>query len=174
LNAWDNDLAKALAHAAARKTWRDDVSHPAKHRKRSTPENPMLNDMLEALRDIAGDDDTDFMLDLLESYQSTTPDLLAVIKAAHSKEEVVALGNAAHQLKSSSAMIGCMGFADQCAALEKVCKTGDTDPSKLAALAMVIQQAYPAVQTTLNAALRQLSRTQDTPPSWKGAQKALW
>ncbi len=134
----------------------------------------MLNDMLEALRDIAGDDDTDFMLDLLESFQSTTPDLLAAIKATQSQDEVVALGNAAHQLKSSSALIGCREFSDQCDALEKACKTGETDPSKLAALAMAIQQAYPAVQTTLNAALRQLSRTQDTPPSWKGAQKALW
>jgi len=95
----------------------------------------MLNDMLEALRNIAGDDDTEFMLDLLESYQSTTPDLLAVIKAADGEAE--ALGNAAHQLKSSSAMIGCTGFSDQCGALEKACKA-DTDPFDRAALARAI------------------------------------
>lgn len=133
----------------------------------------MLNDMLEALRDIAGDDDTEFMLDLLESYQSTTPDLLAVIEAGDSQGEVVALGNAAHQLKSSSAMIGCTGFSDQCEALEKACKAG-TDPSDRAALVKAIEQAYPDVQTTLNAALRQLRRTQTTPPSWKSAHKTLW
>ena len=131
----------------------------------------MLNDMLEALRDIVGDDDTEFMLDLLESYQSTTPDLLVIIETAQG--EVAALGNAAHQLKSSSAMIGCTGFSDQCEALEKACKAG-TDPSDRAALVKAIEQAYPDVQTTLNAALRQLRRTQTTPQSWKSTHKTLW
>jgi len=126
----------------------------------------MLNDMLEMLRDIAGDDDTDFMLDLLESYQSHTPVLLAAIEAAHSHGEVAGIEKAAHQLKSSSAMLGCTAFSVQCGDLEKACKAGETDLPTLAALVETIQQGYPAVETVLDAALRQLRKTQDTSLSW--------
>ncbi len=117
----------------------------------------MLNDMLETLRDIAGDDDTDFMLDLLASYRSHTPVLLVEIEAAHSQGEVAGMEKAAHQLKSSSAMIGCRGFSDQCDALEKACKTSETDPSNLAALAVAIRQMYPAVEAAVEALIQQLS-----------------
>ncbi len=127
----------------------------------------MLNDMLEMLRDIAGDDDTDFMLDLLESYQSHTPVLLAAIEAAHSHGEVAGIEIAAHQLKSSSAMLGCTAFSVQCADLEKACKADETDPATLAALVEAIRQAYPAVETVLDAALKQLRTTQVTSPSWR-------
>ena len=126
----------------------------------------MLNDMLEMLRDIAGDDDTEFMLDLLESYRSHTPVLLAAIEAAHSQGQVAGMEIAAHQLKSSSAMLGCTAFSVHCADLEKACKADATDPATLAALVEAIRQAYPAVETVLDAALKQLGKTQLTSQSW--------
>lgn len=126
----------------------------------------MLNNMLETLRDIAGEDDTDFMLDLLESYQSNTPDLLVEIKVAHSQGEIAGMEKAAHQLKSTSAMIGCTAFSHQCDELEKACKAAATDPLTLAAHAEAIQQAYPTVEAALVALIQQL-RTPfgSTPPA---------
>ncbi len=124
----------------------------------------MLNDMLEMLRDIAGDDDTDFMLDLVESYRSHTPVLLAAIEAAHSQGEVASIEKAAHQLKSSSAMLGCTAFSVQCADLEKACKAGETDPPTLAALVEAIRQAYPAVEATVKTLIQQLSAPSGAAP----------
>ncbi len=117
----------------------------------------MLNHMLETLRDIAGDDDTDFMLDLLESYRSETPVLLVEIEAVHSQGEVADMEKAAHQLKSSSAMIGCTAFSVQCGDLEKACKASETDPPTLAALVEAIRQAYPAVEAAVKTLIQQLS-----------------
>ena len=158
------DLAEALEHAAARKTRRDDFNHSAKYREPSTLENTMLNDMLATLRDIAGDDDTDFMLDLLESYRSNTPDLLAEIEIAFGQGNVEGLGKAAHQLKSSSATIGCQAFSARCGALEKACKTGATDRDALAPLADAIQHAYPSIDAAVGALIRQLSTPPDAAP----------
>ena len=124
----------------------------------------MLNDMLEMLRDIAGDDDTDFMLDLLESYQSHTPVLLAAIEAAHSQGQPAGMEIAAHQLKSSSAMLGCTAFSVQCNDLEKACKADETDPLTLAALVEAIQQAYPAVEAAVKTLIQQLSAPSGAAP----------
>ena len=124
----------------------------------------MLNDMLEMLRDIAGDDDTEFMLDLLESYQSHTPVLLAAIEAAHSQGQLAGIEIAAHQLKSSSAMLGCAAFSVQCADLEKACKTDETDPATLAVLVEAIQQASPAVETAVKTLIQQLNAPSGAAP----------
>ncbi len=124
----------------------------------------MLNDMLEMLRDIAGDDDTDFMLDLLESYRSHAPVLLTAIEVAHSQGEVVGLEKAVHQLNSSSAMLGCTAFSVQCADLEKACKTDETDPATLAALVEAIRQASPAVEAAVKTLIQQLSAPSGAAP----------
>ena len=121
----------------------------------------MLNDMLEMLRDIAGDDDTDFMLDLLESYRSHTPVLLTAIEAAHSQGQVAGMEIAAHQLKSSSAMLGCTAFSVQCADLEKACKAGETAPATLAALVEALRPGYPAVEAAVKTLIQQLSAPSD-------------
>ena len=151
------DLAEPLEHAAARKSRRDDTTLPVNPRTLSTTENTMLNEMLQTLRDIAGDDDTDFILDLLESYRSNTPDLLAKIKTALGLGDIAGMGKAAHQLKSSSATIGCADFSEQCGTLEKACKASEADLAALTPLAEAIEHAYPTVDAAVGALIQQLS-----------------
>ena len=124
----------------------------------------MLNDMLETLREYAGDDDSEFMLDLLDSYQGNAPELLAAIAAALSRGDASQMGNAAHSLKSSSAMIGCFAFSALCADLEKGCKN-DADPATLAALAGKLQQDYPAIEAAIEALTQQLKNPAPPTPS---------
>ena len=55
-----------------------------------------------------------------------------------------------------SSHIGCLELSDQCGALELACKNGEADPSDLAPLVLAIEQSYPAIETTVNAALRRI------------------
>ena len=120
------------------------------------PGAPLIESMRQTLCDIAGDDDPAFMLDVLASYQETTPALLAKLEAAHGTADAVTMGQLAHQLKSSSAMIGCLAFADQCAALEKACSEGNDAAQH--ALTEAIREAYPGVEAAVASLTHQLQR----------------
>jgi CheY-like chemotaxis protein/HPt (histidine-containing phosphotransfer) domain-containing protein len=157
------EIAAALEQAAAWKKQRDGARTSMTGLPPPSTENAMLNDMLETLREITGDDDTDFILDLLESYRHTTPALLADIEHAARQGDALTMGKAAHSLKSSSAMIGCSTFSARCAALEAACRGGAADGSTLATLNRELQQAYPAVEAAIDALTRQLCTPQ--PPA---------
>ncbi len=159
------ELAEALEHAADWKTRQDDAGTPTSTQEPSTNENTMLNDMLDTLREYAGDDDVEFMLDLLESYRSNSPELLADIAAASHQGDAVQVGKAAHSLKSSSAMIGCFTFSAQCADLEKLCKNSEANPVALATLAEAIQRDYPAIEAAIDTLVKQLKNPSAPTPS---------
>lgn len=68
--------------------------------------------------------DLDFMLELVEAYISSTPELFTSIQQALETANASALQRAAHSLKSGSASFGALSFANQCKELEDMGKSG--------------------------------------------------
>lgn len=68
--------------------------------------------------------DLDFMLELVEAYISSTPELFTTIQQALETANASALQRAAHSLKSGSASFGALSFANQCKELEDMGKSG--------------------------------------------------
>lgn len=68
--------------------------------------------------------DLDFMLELVEAYISSTPELFTTIQQALETANATALQRAAHSLKSGSASLGALSFANQCKELEDIGKSG--------------------------------------------------
>ena len=159
------ELAEALERAAGWKTQQNDATLTTTTQKPAATETIMTKEMLDTLREYAGDDDPEFMLDLLESYRASSPELLANIDAARRRGNTVMIGKAAHSLKSSSAMIGCYTFSAQCADLEKACKNPTPNPTTLSALADAVLETYPTIEAALDALIVQLQSPPPLTPS---------
>jgi len=126
-------------------------------------EQGLHRQMVRTMQEITGDDDLEFMVILLGSYQENTPELLTQIATAHAADDVEAVRRVAHSLKSSSAALGCLDFSGRCAALEKTCKTEPFDRVRIASLVDAVQQAYPAVAAAVTSLIQRLQAQEATP-----------
>jgi HPt (histidine-containing phosphotransfer) domain-containing protein len=73
---------------------------------------------LDALRELGGDD---FVADLVDTFLTDTPPLLAALRGP----DVDEVRRAAHTLKSNGATFGATRFSELCRELEEQAKSGD-------------------------------------------------
>lgn len=77
------------------------------------------------------------LAEVVESFASEMPRRLEQIRQAVSREERLAVGHLAHSLKGSCLLIGALGLADCCAAVEETAR---------GASLLLVHQAFAALQ----------------------------
>ena len=81
--------------------------------------------VLNRLRSAMGDSGSQLMVDLINIFLEDAPKRVAEILAAVRLDDPLALRNAAHPLKSSSASLGAKTFSEMCQQLEEMGINGD-------------------------------------------------
>lgn len=81
-------------------------------------------DEMRALSSMAG---TDVFQDLVDSFLSELPDLLAAVKTAIAAGALLPLRQAAHALKGAASTVGASGFAAMCKHLQDSAERSDFD-----------------------------------------------
>ena len=102
--------------------------------------------VFQELRASLGDDE-DFLRDLITNFIDDAQRLFQEIRDAVAQRDAHALHQAAHTLKSSSAMFGATAFAEQCKQLELVGRRGTTEGAD--AYVEEMAGAFTAVATEL-------------------------
>ncbi len=103
----------------------------------------------ELLETVGGD--RDFLAELVETYRTDCPGLLAQLRTAVAGGDAAAARRAAHSLKSTSASLGALGLAAQCREIEGAATAGD-----LSGLDERVERAaatYAEVEAALGAAV---------------------
>ena len=67
----------------------------------------------------------DFVQELVDTYCSETPALIGDLRKALGGQDAETFRRSAHSIKSSSASVGALGFAEQARELEMIGKAGD-------------------------------------------------
>jgi HPt (histidine-containing phosphotransfer) domain-containing protein len=101
-----------------------------------------------SLRELGGET---FLAEVIDTFLSDAPTLLATLRAASEQGETEELRRAAHTLKSNGQTFGAARFSELCRELEERARTGDVDGS--AELVDRIEREYDALRAAL-AALR--------------------
>ncbi|MEQ8539080.1 MAG: PAS domain S-box protein [Coleofasciculus sp. D1-CHI-01] len=83
--------------------------------------------VLQDLREIAGDDYEGLIAEVIDSYLEDSPPRVQAIRNAIAHDDANALHQSAHALKSSSLTIGATGLAQLCAELEALGETGNLE-----------------------------------------------
>ncbi|MEQ8753676.1 MAG: PAS domain S-box protein [Coleofasciculus sp. G1-WW12-02] len=83
--------------------------------------------VLQDLREIAGDDFEGLIAEVIDSYLEDSPPRVQAIHSAIAHDDANALHQSAHALKSSSLTIGATGLAQLCADLEARGRTGNLE-----------------------------------------------
>lgn len=106
---------------------------------------------LARLRQLDPDGSRGFLTQVLRTYESSMVRHLASLDAARAAGDLKAAGDIAHTLKSSSASVGALAFAEGCAQLERLAKSGDAValPELLADLQTEGQRVLAAVRAML-------------------------
>jgi CheY-like chemotaxis protein len=89
-------------------------------------------DAVDSLKELAGDDDPDFFVELVDKYLTTGQNLFSELAEAirfGDQQRIFSLG---HQMKSNSANFGATDLSELCAWLEKTAKAGDAIPPEMA------------------------------------------
>ncbi|GIV61331.1 MAG: hypothetical protein KatS3mg044_0197 [Rhodothermaceae bacterium] len=94
------------------------------------------------------DGDPAFLADLLESFLSTTPEILAAMQEHWAQRDAEGLHNQAHTLKSSAQLIGLDRLAGLCLHLEQATKDA-ADPSGVGNVVEEIVRTYEQAAPTL-------------------------
>ncbi len=108
---------------------------------------PIDAQVLEALREIAGDDFEGLLAEVIDSYLEDSPPRVEAIGEAIAHEDAKALQQSAHALKSSSLTIGATSLSRLCAALEAMGRNGTTDGA--ATLLSQLEMEYERVKVAL-------------------------
>jgi HPt (histidine-containing phosphotransfer) domain-containing protein len=81
---------------------------------------------LKRLLDVIGGDPDD-LAELIEEFETVTPDILETMKSAANAGDIETLRISAHSLKSNGRDFGAIALAQSCEALERDCHDGDVD-----------------------------------------------
>ena len=83
------------------------------------PREPVLDrKVLDALRKLRRPGRPDVLEKVLSAFLSASPELLAAMSGALSRDDALAMHRAAHSLKSSSANVGALKLSAYCKELE--------------------------------------------------------
>ena len=80
---------------------------------------------LDRLRELGGPEDPGMLLELIELYLDDAGNRMKDLASAMRQADLEAVARAAHALKSSSANMGALVFADICRDIEYTARTGD-------------------------------------------------
>ena len=80
--------------------------------------------VLQELKDLVGDDSSNLLAEVINSYLEDAPKLLSDISEAILQGNAVVLKRAAHTLKSTSASVGATTLSQLCLELETMSRTG--------------------------------------------------
>ncbi|NET37608.1 MAG: response regulator [Cyanothece sp. SIO1E1] len=102
---------------------------------------------LQTYLSLMGDDATDLLVSLVNTYLTEAPNLIQAIEVAVHQEDGTALDHSAHTLKSSSAALGAMPLANLCKDLERLGRHDDMAETSdlLALLKLEYEQAKKAL-----------------------------
>jgi histidine phosphotransfer protein HptB len=108
-------------------------------------------DTLARLRQLDPDGSRGFMGQVLRTYEASLVRQLATLAEAGRASDLERVGAVAHTLKSSSASLGALVFAQGCNTLEKLARTGDASAlgAPLAALQAEGERVLAAVRAML-------------------------
>lgn len=84
-------------------------------------------DVIQALLELADDDDPDFFSDLIDQFMDDTRTLLDTMRAAIAADDATTMERRAHTLKASSANVGALGMSELCLVLQEMGRAGRTD-----------------------------------------------
>jgi CheY-like chemotaxis protein len=101
---------------------------------------------LASLRELGGEE---FLAELIGTFLSDAPALLATLRTAREQAKTEELRRAAHTLKSNGQTFGAGGFAELCRELEERARSGELDGAD--ELIDRIDRAYAALEETLGA-----------------------
>ncbi|NDJ15902.1 PAS domain S-box protein [Myxacorys almedinensis] len=119
-------------------------------------EDPLNRSALAEMRGLAADRGTEIFTDVISCYLDEALQLVKRIEWAIAQGDARSVGQAAHTLKSSSAMVGAMGLADLCKALETCARVGNLDQG--APSVRLLEAEYDRVQALLTMELQQCQR----------------
>ena len=89
--------------------------------------------VIEALRELGGEDDPGLVVELIDLYLLDAPERIREIKTALVSEDFDLLERAAHTLKSASANIGALALSGFCKELEMMARDSSVaNPDSLA------------------------------------------
>lgn len=83
--------------------------------------------VLEKLREIHGEDESDIGEELIDLFLEAAPKYLAAMSRALSEEDTAALEDCAHKLRGSSATIGAMRLSQLAGQLEEASCAGSVN-----------------------------------------------
>lgn len=106
---------------------------------------------LQGLRDLASENDSSFLATVIAAFLEDAPKLLQVMDEAIACCDALALQQAAHTLKSSSAVLGATTLSQLCKQLEALGRTGTTEGgvSTMISLTAEYERVKAALQTEL-------------------------
>lgn len=103
--------------------------------------------VLQSLCTLLGD--VPFLVEVVTCYLAETPKHLQIMQTAIGQTDWIALHDAAHSLKSNSAMVGAIALASLCANLEAMSQPTSTTMVELLPLFTAIEAEYERVQAAL-------------------------
>jgi HPt (histidine-containing phosphotransfer) domain-containing protein len=103
---------------------------------------------LDRLSAMAGGDQA-FLVELIDTFLTDAPQLLADMRAVVEKSDSAGLRIAAHSLKSNFADFGALALSELCKQLEALAKAGTLTVTE--ALVSQIEGRYPSVKRNLEA-----------------------
>jgi PAS domain S-box-containing protein len=103
--------------------------------------------IFQSLKDMAGDNHTEILSELIDCYLEDAPQRLLAIHNAIDSEDATTLCSVAHSLKSLSVTVGAMPLAQLCTKLEAMGRAGTTVSAST--LVLQLQTEYQRVKTAL-------------------------
>lgn len=124
-------------------------SQPAPRAERRESTVVLDEEVICSLLELGGDDDPDFVRDLVGDFLKDVPPRLVVIAAAVSSGDHALAGREAHALKSAAGNVGAMSMSRVAAELERQARSG----TNLIALTQQLRVEFDAAQRALEARL---------------------
>ncbi|MEA5594498.1 response regulator [Rivularia sp. UHCC 0363] len=104
----------------------DSTAVVKKEKSESSVEPVIDTEILQDLKDMAGDDASEMMAELIDSYLEDALPKLQEIKSAIDQDDPDKLRNYAHAFRSLSVTIGALSLAKVCTQLENIGRSGNT------------------------------------------------
>ena len=103
--------------------------------------------VFDSLRQLAGTKAKTFLAEIVSQYLEDSPQKLEAIQQAIDNNDDLALRQASHSLRSSSANLGAITIADLCKELENLARSGTTQGAS--AIMEKLTKEYPQVKLAL-------------------------
>jgi HPt (histidine-containing phosphotransfer) domain-containing protein len=123
-------------------------NHGQKSSETSASESQVLDARIMAsLRELQGDDEPDFLSDIIDTFLEDAPKRLEAIQTAIRLGDYEQLHRLAHSFKGASSSLGALSFSKVCGEIEEVGRSGSVAEAE--PLFSVLLQAYEKVRVAL-------------------------